>query len=289
MSYIWDFTSFNMDCQAHEIINDIKSACKKFGFQLERGDEKGTLHWQGRVSLRKKSDNPVAVAKLFNDTSLAGAHWSLTSKNGADKGVYDYVTKVQTRVEGPWTDKDPPPPIKTRQLLEFLSYDLYKWQVDIMSISQKIDNRVINILYDETGNSGKSSLAEYLEFKSIAYEIPLMNSIEDIMNCVCSVREQGNNPNCWIIDMPRGCKKDKLGQFYSGIECLKNGVAYDKRYSFKKIRFDRPQVIVFTNTLPDFSLLTPDRWIIWQIQDNKSLKDITKQIANDYYPEMLTE
>jgi hypothetical protein len=71
--------------------------------------------------------------------------------------------------------------------------------------------------------------------------------------------------------MPRGMKKDKLGDFYSGIEVIKNGVAYDKRYTAKKIRFGRPNIFVFTNTLPELSLMSKDRWKIWTINDDNEL------------------
>ena len=55
-------------------------------------------------------------------------------------------------------------------------------------------------------------------------------------------------------------KKDKLGEFYAGIEMIKNGYAYDKRYSPTKVRFGRPNIIIFTNTLPEWSLMSLDRW-----------------------------
>ena len=42
----------------------------------------------------------------------------------------------------------------------------------------------------------------------------------------------------YVFDMPRGMKKDKLEDFYSGIEVIKNGIAYDKRYTANKIRFN---------------------------------------------------
>jgi hypothetical protein len=72
--------------------------------------------------------------------------------------------------------------------------------------------------------------------------------------------------------MPRGMKKDKLGDFYSGIEVIKNGVAYDKRYTAKKIRFNRPRIFVFTNTLPELNLMSKDRWVIWTIINNDLIK-----------------
>jgi hypothetical protein len=76
----------------------------------------------------------------------------------------------------------------------------------------------------------------------------------------------------YIVDMPRGMKKDRLGDFYAGIEVIKNGVAYDKRYTAKKIRFDRPRIIVFTNMMPNLDLMSKDRWALWEIKNNKLIK-----------------
>ena len=77
--------------------------------------------------------------------------------------------------------------------------------------------------------------------------------------------------------MPRGMKKDKLADFYAGIEVIKNGVAYDKRYNAKKIYFDRPRVFVFTNMLPCFDLMSKDRWNVWTLHN----KDIKKMLIDD--------
>ena len=38
----------------------------------------------------------------------------------------------------------------------------------------------------------------------------------------------------------RGMETDKLADLYSGIEIIKNGCAYDKRYHAKKTWFHRP-------------------------------------------------
>jgi len=76
--------------------------------------------------------------------------------------------------------------------------------------------------------------------------------------------------------MPRGMKKDRLGDFYSGIEIIKNGVAYDKRYTAKKVRFDRPRIFIFTNELPNFSLMSKDRWRVWNVTENYDLIESTQ-------------
>ena len=59
--------------------------------------------------------------------------------------------------------------------------------------------------------------------------------------------------------MPRAMPKWHLAEFYAGLESIKNGCAYDKRYSFKKQRFNRPQILVFSNQMPYFKMLTQDR------------------------------
>ena len=70
---------------------------------------------------------------------------------------------------------------------------------------------------------------------------------------MCDIMEFAHSfpaQKAYIIDMPRGMKKDKLADFYAGLESIKNGVTYDKRYVGKKRRMDRPQIMVFTNSLP---------------------------------------
>jgi len=63
-------------------------------------------------------------------------------------------------------------------------------------------------------------------------------------------------------------RKNALGDLYSGIEVIKNGVAYDKRNYPKKSRFTRPRVFVFTNELPRLDLMSKDRWVIHTINEN---------------------
>jgi hypothetical protein len=130
-------------------------------------------------------------------------------------------------------------------------------------MSTAFDMRKIDLIYDPNGNIGKSLFSEYLEYNGLAEEIPPFRLMDDIFQWVCSRPIK----KCYIVDMPRGMKKDKLGDFYSGIEIIKNGVAYDKRYNAKKIRFDRPRIFVFTNMLPEFSLMSKDRWNVWIVDE----------------------
>jgi hypothetical protein len=77
--------------------------------------------------------------------------------------------------------------------------------------------------------------------------------------------------------MPRAIKKDRLYGFYSAIETIKDGYAYDDRYKFKEKVFDCPNIWIFSNILPNSKLLSSDRWRIWEVDNNKVLIPYTEQ------------
>lgn len=259
----YDFTlSAALGHDHQNIIDVLKEWTKTYEFQLEQADD-GYKHYQGRFSLIKKR-RLTEIAKLLQPL-LHGIHLSPTSTKAIEDGN-SYCVKADTRIEGPWKHDDEVK-VLTRQLRHFLTLDLYEWQKEVMGLAQGIDDRSIKLIYDRFGNNGKSILSEFLEYRGLAYEIPPFRLMEDLMQCVMGVKTYP----CYLVDMPRGMKKDKLGEFYAGLESIKNGTAYDKRYAFRKKRFDRPQVIVFTNVLPEMELLSRDRWEIYSMTQDGCL------------------
>lgn len=261
----WDFT---ISCEKFPDKNDLMKLlskwCKKWVFQQEKGETSGFLHWQGRVSLIKKKRE----SEIIKQIPIPG-RWSKTCTKVHQGQNFNYVMKADTHVDGPWSDQDfdEPPPL-TRQLKKFMADEMRPWQTTLKDLLTEEDDRSIKLIIDKTGNSGKSIFSEYLEYNGLAYEIPPFRLMEDIMQCAMCIKTQ----KCYIIDMPRALKKDKLSEFYSGLECLKNGVCYDKRYSFKKRRMDRPQVVVFTNKDPCWDYMSMDRWEIYDMTPNFSLE-----------------
>lgn len=258
---VWDFrynaSTFKSESELKAVL---KGIAKKWVFQLERGDE-GYEHYQGRMSLikgRRKGEKHILL-KLFKETPPN--YLEPTCKTEATKGDALYMMKEDTRLKGPWTDKDEVK-VETTQLKIFQTFELRPYQRKLLEFARTFDMRKIDIIYDPVGNLGKSLFVEYMEYEGLAEEIPPYRLMDDIFQWVCT---RPIKP-CYVVDMPRGMKKDKLGDFYSGLEVLKNGVAYDKRYNATKIRFNRPRVFVFTNTLPEFSLMSRDRWNIWEVQ-----------------------
>ena len=261
----WDFTlPFSEKYSNEDLLGKSLSeiSTKKSTFQLETSLS-GYKHWQGRI-ITKKQYRETEIHKIGKDDFLNGIHWSITSN--VNKGNMDYCSKEFTRTAGPFTVGDYLK-VLTWQLKEFKKYGLWHWQQKVFDMCSIVDMRSINLIYDQRGHCGKSLFCEYLEYMNVAEEIPPFRLMDDIFQWVYSVAGK----QAYIFDMPRGMKKDKLGDFYSGIEVIKNGVAYDKRYTAKKIRFGRPQIFVFTNTLPDFALMSADRWKVWTINDEMEL------------------
>lgn len=257
----FDFTLKYDETHDHiEIIECLLEFCKKFVFQLELS-EGNYKHWQGRVSLIKKKRLGALIVSSKEYEPLKNIHWSVTSSNSTN---FNYVMKADTRIDGPWTDQDTIQK-PTKQMTLFKSWTLREWQSELIAKTSQFCLRSIDLVYDPTGNAGKSLFSEYMELQGKAEEVPPFRLMDDIFQWVCTRPIK----QIYIVDMPRGMKKDKLGDFYSGIEVIKNGVAYDKRYSAKKIRFDRPRIIVFSNELPNFELMSEDRWVLWTITDNK--------------------
>jgi len=274
---MFDLTVPATDFASAEMVSFLKGWAKKWTFQKEEGGTTGYLHYQVRLSLIVKRRIQEIIAST-KDLLPRGTHWSITCNKVHTGQSFNYVLKADTRVEGPWTDQDyeDPPPL-TRQLKNFAEQQLYPWQTSVIEWCKEYDERSIKLVFDPKGNAGKSILAEKLEFDGLAYEIPPFRLMEDIMQCVMSIKPK----NAYLIDMPRALKKDKLSEFYSGLECLKNGIAYDKRYNFKKRRQDRPQVIVFTNVLPIISFMSIDRWEIHEMRMDRTLRKMTFLEIND--------
>lgn len=259
-----DYTKFE-----NEFLIPLKSwcneYCKKWTFQLEKGEETGKLHFQGRVSLKTKTRLSTMIRQHL------GFHWSITSNNC--KNDVFYVCKDETRILGPWSDKDVAPKVLPQHKVD-------KWfhfqQYIIDSIEAPMDTRTVNCVIDPEGNNGKSTLLGFLDHQRLACKIPFCNEFRDIMRLVMNKQTAFYEIKrcyykCFFIDIPRAMKQDKLQGMYSAIESLKDGYVYDDRYSFKDMHFESPVVWVFMNTKPNVNYLSKDRWKFWSINDQHEL------------------
>lgn len=250
---VYDFRISKSSIERDALKRILKTHCKKWCFQGEKGEQTGYEHWQGRCSMKQKM-------RIEGVIKIIPGHISLTSKENRDNNFY--VTKEETREEGPYCDTDFEPYIP-RQIREVKN--LKPWQQKIVDDAAIWDTRKINIVYCQQGNIGKSTLKTYVGVYQIGRAIPYSNDYKDIMRMVMDTPKKP----LYIFDLPRAISKDKLFQFFGALETLKDGYAFDDRYHFKEEYFDCPNIWVFMNAIPEQDLLSADRWAIWTIFDNQ--------------------
>lgn len=236
---------------------------KAWTFQKEKGDT-GYEHYQGLISLKIRRTE-AAAKKIIMDTSTLPEYFAPVANPNLKAGTEAfYVTKPETRIEGPWSDKDQPVYVP-RHVRDMTT--LYPWQQTIADSANVYDSRGIDLIVDHKGNRGKSCLTAYLRVHKIGRGIPFINDYKDLMRMVMDMPKSP----LYLLDMPRAINKERLNQLWAAIETVKSGYAYDDRYTFKEADFDRPRIWVFTNEFPDMSCLSGDMWRFWEISENGQL------------------
>lgn len=265
---VWDFRA-NFDMYtSDELMDKLSQIARRFVFQIEKGDG-GYVHWQGRLNLFKVRRG-AELAKLFESISLPLPNYCApTAKANYDKDAF-YVMKADTRVEGPWSDKDKPQYVPWH--LNKIQ-DLYPWQRALIEsgADSERNERFVDCIVDEAGCSGKSTIASLGELKHGHIDMPTLNDGTLLTATLCDILHATDNrkPRVIYIDMPRSQSKDKLFGLFTAIEQIKKGKVFDLRYSYKSWWFDSPRIWVFMNEFPDIRYLSQDRWRFWGIDDKE--------------------
>jgi hypothetical protein len=265
MCAVWDWTFPQDGMEPDAFIELLKPVFKKWVFQVERGDS-GYMHFQGRGSLHKRK-RFGELKKLLKSGGMEKMHISETVTENT-KGAPFYMTKLDTRVAGPFSDRDEVSyvPRQYRGLMD----SLYPWQRKVAESAKVFDARIINVIYDRDGNNGKSTVASLMELFEKGIDLPPVNDAEKLIQSMCDIcmaREE-RKPSPVFIDMPRAMEKKKLHSMFVAIEQIKKGKLYDVRHHYKQWWIDSPAMWVFSNTEPELSFLSRDRWRIWTIDKN---------------------
>jgi hypothetical protein len=270
--YVWDFTYFGpKGCPNEEFpspedfINSLRPIFKKWIFQKEECPTTKKFHFQGRGSLFKKK-RFQELCSLLNQCVLRGMDVSESSSNSRD-GENFYTVKADSRVAGPWDDKSyRPPPYIPRQFRGKLE-TLYPWQKTVLDSRLEFTDRVVDIIIDPKGRSGKSTVASLGRLHYDAIDLPPIGDHKELLQIVCDVlmaREQ-REPGLVFVDCPRSIDQKKLAPYFIAIEQIKKGFVCDTRYHYKEWNFDSPRVWVFVNHEIDTTYLSNDRWKLWGI------------------------
>jgi len=266
-------------------------------YQLERG-ESGTDHYQGYVEFLRRITPSTAKG-------LIGQNAHLESRRGTRAQAIIYATKADTRIEGPFEFGNlEPTQGKRRDIHEFKDWYMREkrtiddcidynpeivakyprlistlagcfrrrnlarndqqfvpnpgWQTELAEyLGTTPDPRKIVWFYDEAGNTGKSYFASnYAPSRSYIITGGRFGDIQyGYLNA--------GTPSIVIFDWAR----DQEDRFpYCLVETFKNGYFLNTKYESEPVRFSTPHVVIFSNSYPDRSKLSEDRWIIKVIE-----------------------
>lgn len=216
--------------------------------------EQQTPHLQMYIEMK----NQVA----FNTLKKLNARLHLEKARGSRAQNIEYCSKEMVY------KSTFPVPLKTRMLQTYDNVVWKQWQQQIIDLCQtKPDSRTVHWVFDKEGNSGKSFLVKYLclRFGTIVAN----GKANDIFNQVATMMDSGEDkyPEIVVLDIPRS-NKDYVS--YGAIEKLKDGLLYSGKYEGRCCIFPSPHVICFSNSLPEWNMMSDDRWRLIKI-DKESI------------------
>lgn len=241
--------------------NDLKNHFidKKYDYIIGKEiGESGTPHLQGYINYPNKITF-TSLKKLCNRLHIEKA-------NGNKQQNYNYCSKdgnFESNMKFKISTDDFIKSVEQKVFdNEYKNVEWKPWQKQILDIIEtKPDNRTIHWYYENEGNTGKSFLTKYIALK---YNVIIADGKKDnIFNQVnVMMRENQQIPTVIILDVPR---RNQGYVSYGVLEQLKNGMIYSGKYEGGRCIFEAPHVIVFSNSLPDTSEMSADRWHIVNI------------------------
>jgi len=245
-----------------------------YAFQLERGELKGKLHFQGCFSLKKGRITRKQLLKQFSN-QIDNVNGLTLQPQFSFAGSVDYCTKEETRVEGPW--------IKGDQVLDYLGnkdFILKPWQEvvynqmvksrDPINAKTHIAQRGVIYVEDLEGGAGKTSFIKWMcqnRGRFNVYKIPLGKQ-DRLVSAVAKLK--GYDVDAICIDIPRTIANDiDMNGVFHAIEELKGGHVVDTMYGNYREAFFKNLVILITSNIEFNQMLqymSLDRWYIYQLE-----------------------
>lgn len=264
---VWEFRANRDTYESPQTLMELlKKLAKKWTFQLERGSNTGYEHYQGRMSLWKPKRGPELKA-LMDGMGMAVPEYCQPTTTKEHKNEAFYVLKEDTRIDGPWTNKDVAQYIPR----QYRNIDLYPWQQEVIESKNLFNERIVDCIVDVEGCNGKSTLASIADLRCGCIDMPTVSDGKELIQSMCDILIAQDNraPGIVFFDMPRAQSKEKLGGLYMAIEQIKKGKVWDFRHSYKEWWFDSPRIWIFCNEPPKMSLLSRDRWRFHKIVDGR--------------------
>lgn len=257
-----DYEYKEEDFPEKPIIAWARQHCKKYAFQLEKGEKKGGIHWQARFSMKKAVTKNYMVGQFLTTFNEKGLSWYISPTSCQNMGNEWYVTKEETRLKGPFTDKTVGPWIqaKVKKIVEADSLKPWQQRLVKMLLDEQKDtdeDRKINLKIDP-GERGKSLVKRVMKFYHGAILMPpSMETPQQMMQFICSngnVKE--HTKPIILMDVPKAVKGKHWWTLAQGLEEIKQGCLYDTRFHCQEKNIEPPVIMAFGNNMPPAEVLT---------------------------------
>ena len=240
---------FTLNNYTNTEIQHIVSVSEQRGYLYCIGKEVGecgTPHLQGYLEFKSP--------KTFNTVKgVVGVRAHLEKARGTRAQNLAYCTKEGDHVS------NFPVPVCEQVLRLYDGVEWYVWQQEIIDLLDKTpDPRKIYWITDVIGNQGKTFLTKYLVAK---HRVLLADGKkQDVFHQIAKRLEDEDNQDPFqmvVLDIPRHMT-DYIN--YGLLEQLKNGLIMSGKYEGGTFVFPSPHVIVMSNSAPDLSKFSQDRW-----------------------------
>lgn len=279
----WFFTWNNSSSKLPHIKSLEKfldKSCESAVFQVERGELKNKIHYQGRLTLKGKRLGKRALLKLF---SSLGDVENLTLKPEVSmKDSVDYCTKSSTRLSGPYFCGSTSFKLSSKPpILRPKGWELQFLGLLIGPTSCLFRKRKVIWIQDSSGGHGKSEFLRFLTFDNngidlVARKLPIA-SITRMRSAVCKVQDQ-INVDLFMFNLTRTRSQETtLEDLFELVEELKDSLIVDVMYGeYRQCLLDYPFVVIFTNEdIKNYrKYLSDDRWVPFVICSDNTLSYI---------------
>ena len=136
---------------------------------------------------------------------------------------------------------------------------LHEWQFSVLDKLMNQDSRSILWVTDSTGNRGKTFLCFYM---NILYGFQYLDGMINSRDLLSLMDRSAKGV---VFDV---CRSSANNFDYGALESLKNGVLVSGKYRGQVKRFrSAMEIAVFSNSFPDLSRLSKDRWDIMNLDN----------------------
>lgn len=252
---VWCFTVNN---PPGTFDTDFKDKEGEWIYQWEEGENK-TIHIQGFIRFKN--------ARHFNAVKTLIGHNAHIEKCRHVQASIEYCQKQDTRIKGPFSKgiaiiRPLRSPLENKELRPFQ-------RVICNMIDQEPDDRSIVWICDPEGKGGKTTLAKHLCINHPHETLFVQGKTNDIKHAMVDfIKKHGSVKTC-IFGFPRTYEEFVS---YDAIESIKDGIFFSGKYESSMVMYNPPHVFIFANFLPDTTKLSQDRWVIYTLEHDHSLK-----------------